>query len=365
MLDELYKYVLEEPNVAFQFVMDKETPTVLYGAGNALYFYVKFLRGHGIEPYAISDRNAQKMESTELFGIKVKSIDELRNKLGDFRVLITAPKFRKEIRADLYAKYSLQNVFEFETEIYVNFIHDIEKYREFIIDHFEKIEKVYSLFEDDLSRLTFVNMIKGRISANQDYFTDILVPNQYLQRDLMTFTDSEVMVELGSYDGETLKEFIDFTNNRFSEIYCFEPDPDCYKKLESQTAGDERIHLLKTGAWNEKTVLRFNQEADFGTSKVTDSMNDTIEVPVDTVDHLVKSKVTFLKMDIEGSEINAIKGARTLIEDNYPKLAVCVYHNQGDLFEIPLLIKNLNSKYKLYLRHHNYGATDTVLYARV
>jgi len=74
-------------------------------------------------------------------------------------------------------------------------------------------------------------------------------------------------------------------------------------------------------------------------------------------------KATFIKMDIEGSELEALKGAQNQIKVNKPKLAICVYHKETDLITIPQFILSLNPDYKLYLRHYGNFSTELVLYA--
>ena len=70
-----------------------------------------------------------------------------------------------------------------------------------------------------------------------------------------------------------------------------------------------------------------------------------------------------IKMDVEGSELDALEGAKQTILNNKPKLAVCLYHKTKDFIDIPNLIHNLVPEYKLYVRHHSFSVNETVLYA--
>lgn len=89
-----------------------------------------------------------------------------------------------------------------------------------------------------------------------------------------------------------------------------------------------------------------------------------ISIPVTTVDNELKSeKVTFIKMDIEGAELESLKGCKRTILNNKPKLAICVYHKPEDIWEIPSIILEYFSEYKLYLRHYSFAGSETVLYA--
>jgi hypothetical protein len=82
-------------------------------------------------------------------------------------------------------------------------------------------------------------------------------------------------------------------------------------------------------------------------------------------DVLVGWHPTFIKMDIEGSEVEALAGARRVILENRPSLAICVYHRPDHLWRIPLLLSRSADMigYRYYLRAHGFNGFDTVLYA--
>lgn len=86
-------------------------------------------------------------------------------------------------------------------------------------------------------------------------------------------------------------------------------------------------------------------------------------VPLDTL--LASNKVTFIKMDIEGAEQNALEGAKQIIQKQTPKLAICIYHSLEDLWEVPLQIKRMVPEYKIGVRHHAANMGDTVCYAYI
>ena len=73
--------------------------------------------------------------------------------------------------------------------------------------------------------------------------------------------------------------------------------------------------------------------------------------------------MTFIKMDIEGAELEALRGAESIIRKQRPKLAICVYHKPEDIWTIPMYILSLQNDYRLFLRHYSFGDTETVLYA--
>ena len=120
---------------------------------------------------------------------------------------------------------------------------------------------------------------------------------------------------------------------------------------------------MKAGAWNERAFLRFNLGEEDTANRISEF--GSIMIAVDKIDNIVpeQTRVDFIKMDIEGSELNALKGAENIIKRDHPMLAICVYHKRDDLLTIPQYIMSLHDGYRLYLRAYKKYASDLVLYA--
>lgn len=133
--------------------------------------------------------------------------------------------------------------------------------------------------------------------------------------------------------------------------------------MKKNLAKYDNIVVVPFGMWNEKTEIGFERRGDSGSVLNEDALE---KVPVDTIDNVCyEDRVTFIKMDIEGSELNALQGAINVIRRDRPRLAICIYHSFEDLYQIPLWIKDTVPEYKLYMRHHNDDATETVIYATI
>ncbi|GHT48151.1 hypothetical protein FACS1894102_0530 [Spirochaetia bacterium] len=103
-----------------------------------------------------------------------------------------------------------------------------------------------------------------------------------------------------------------------------------------------------------------------GATFVRDKTNSGEEMQVFSLDDYFKEqKVDFIKADIESLEYDMLCGAENIIKRDKPLLAVCIEHLASDMFTIPLLVKSMNSEYKLKVRHHSYCFFDTVLYAYI
>lgn len=175
----------------------------------------------------------------------------------------------------------------------------------------------------------------------------------------------EVFVDAGCFDGLTTKEFFRWCKNE-GYAYCFEPDSinieSVLRTLSSETG---RYELIEKALWSKTTTLSMKARGNFATS-VSESGDGDLAGGVQAAaldDFLGDKKVTFIKMDIEGAEVEALRGARRVIVEQKPKLAISIYHKREDILTIPQLILEYNPDYHFYLRHYSFSDYDTVLYA--
>lgn len=185
--------------------------------------------------------------------------------------------------------------------------------------------------------------------------------DQYFDSDIVKVSSKEVLIDGGAFDGGDTIRFMNWCGSNYCESYLMEPDHSNCIKTKELLAKYENIEVMEYGLWKNTGVLRF-ASGDQENSSVSDSGD--IEINTISIDEIrTKSPITFIKMDIEGSEGMALDGAINTIKKNKPKLAICVYHKPEDILEIPLKILDMVPEYKLYLRHYSYVDTETVLYA--
>lgn len=195
----------------------------------------------------------------------------------------------------------------------------------------------------------------GRVTlAEQQYFEDFI-----------QYEKGEVFIDAGVLDLYTSLRFVEECKKRHIEdykIYAFEPDERSYDRCLSikKKHPEIDITLVNKGLWSCDTTLHF-QTTGGADSKI--AKEGIGQIAVVSLDSFIKEKVTFIKMDIEGAELEALKGCQDTIKKYRPKLAISVYHKKEDLIEIPTYIMNLVSDYHFYLRHYSSGFVETVLYA--
>ena len=185
--------------------------------------------------------------------------------------------------------------------------------------------------------------------------------DQYFDEDILKPSKKECFVDGGALDGNDSIRFIRWSNETYNKVIALEPDKKNCDETRRALAIFPNAQVYEKGLWKENTMLRFNSGA-----QENSAISDTGEMQIETVaiDELEQSnEVSFIKMDIEGSEAMALEGARNTIIKNRPKLAICVYHKPEDIISLPAMILDMIPDYKLYLRHYSYTDTETVLYA--
>lgn len=266
--------------------------------------------------------------------------------------------------------------FIYHVNLMLDEIMNIPRSRGWFMKEIDDIKKVYSLFHDDRSKKIYVNGLCNRIAPAfseltwEELFCD---EEQYFYQEYFKFHSNETFVDFGSYTGDTILKFCDIVK-KYKEIWGFELDKDNFDQMISNLKNiDGSIHLHNCGVWNENCVLDYGHgsstnEPSSGISlyKTEPSANNLIQqAQVKRLDDVLKSRnVTYIKMDVEGAEMNALLGAEHIIRTQRPRLSVCVYHKVSDFWQIPLLLNKFNHEYKFVLRHYSKtSCEETVLYA--
>ena len=234
---------------------------------------------------------------------------------------------------------------------------------QYFLEHLQEFNAVYRMLADEESRKVYLNTIQYKISGKIRYLEPINHDPDEIFRTVLKPTRNECFVDLGAYTGDTIRELLNYTNRKYYSVHAVEPDKKNFKKLERyvENAQLPRISLHHCIAWCRDTELPFRTKAGRQSCLATDGEC----FPARSVDSFVQNDpVTFLKMDVEGFEREALWGAFRTIRRRRPKLCVSVYHRNQDLFELPLLVRMIHPDYKFYFRHRLYiPAWDTNLYA--
>lgn len=370
MKSELRLFAEKETNLGERFIeaSSEYDYLVVYGCGSALSFYLKWLEKYNInKPIYFVDSN----RTGEINGCRIHSnIKDIEENI-DFKrtaVIVSSPQYRKEIIDKLKGIVPVENIYAFEVELDVNFDLQVGEYRRYVNNHIDDFCQLQEWFSDSFSVETMKSVIKGRISGNLDYYENVAVFPQYFGNEFVNANAYYRFVDCGAYIGDTFQIWDDLIKSKQIPMekvkyYGLEPDPQIAKCLKEAVKGKEGYtSIFEVGAWNSSGVLRF-EATNGGTSKIIENDGNK-GIRVVSLDELLSGeKVTMIKMDIGGSEMQALEGAVRLIKEQKPCLAICVYHKNNDLIDITKKVHSILPEYRLYLRHHSFGGAETVLYA--
>lgn len=228
----------------------------------------------------------------------------------------------------------------------------------------------------------------------KDHILSVPYLNQAIHRQLIekqyfdlpvSFPEGRAFVDAGCYDCATSKQFAVWCAGNYSKIFAFEPDPDNFRQCE-RIASDAglRIELIPAGLGDcskEAVFAAGKQDGGFVINSEIEQLgavfNTHLEhsvksipaqctIQIISLDDVVKeSEIGFIKMDIEGEELSALRGAKKTIMRDKPLLAISIYHRRGDVLAIMDYLHELIPQYRFWIRHYDILAYDTVLYAAI
>ena len=173
---------------------------------------------------------------------------------------------------------------------------------------------------------------------------------------------NEILCDIGAHVGSTVRKFLTATQWRYTGIYAFEPDAGNFAALKQGVFKDLAHFQPRNIALSDThSMLGFSETGTMG-SRLDVAGN--VQVQASTLDDEVPH-ATFIKMDVEGHEVKILQGARQLIANSKPRMAITGYHYADDLLDIAQLVHEIEPAYRLRLRHHSFYYYDTILYADI
>lgn len=238
----------------------------------------------------------------------------------------------------------------------------------------DSLAALYDQMADHRSKLTLKTILQHWMTFHPDLRKNgrEVQFSHYFDLDILECDENEVFVDCGCFDGGTVKEFIHDYGAQYKSIYSYELTSSSFELAKARLNDVPRLYLRNTGVSDKNGTFTF-QAAEEGRSQAANrlSPNGNAIAKVVKIDDDIQEDITFIKMDIKGAELEALRGAEQQIRRNKPKLAISLYHKVPDLLDIPKLIKSYVPEYKLYLRHNYEGEnsfpfpSEYVLLARV
>ena len=334
---------IKEQNV-WDFLKQSNKPIVLYGMGLGAEKIMAELEIRGLKASDIFARD-EFVRGHYFKGYKVLKYSEVCEKYDDFNVVLCFATHLDEVLENISKINERHTVFAPDVPVAGGGLFT----REYIRQHEAEFDRAYSLLADEESRRVYIDILNFKVSGKIEYLLSSFCNKDEVYSDILKLGNKEQIIDLGAYDGDTIREFCKATGNRYAQITALEPDAKSFKKLVKNTEGRENITLINKGAWNERDTLIFSENAGRN-SRLSDKGKSVEVTDIDSLN----IPASFIKMDIEGSEMRALEGMERTIKRYLPKLYICAYHRNEDLFSLPLKVISLDNNYKIYFRHSKY-----------
>jgi len=362
VFDELLKPSgLPNDVMVIERIKQSALPVVLYGvSADVADPIVKKLSVNGITVQMVvyDDESPVMNTSTRLLkDFEPVPVEELDNRLPAYHIITGFVKGYGRLAA-VTAKFSnalsvsyLSEIFDMEV-ITPDFIHQNVHY----------LRDFHDNLLDQQSKESLVAFLLSKTRQDMKYLPPVFDKQQYFPQGIITLTGHESYFDCGAYTGDTIADFLKAAGGRYYRIWAAEPDRANYQQLLQYIEKEQlsNIEAVNKGVYGYAGRLPFQEEGSM-LSMITGESKHYIEV--DTIDHITAGNpVTYIKMDVEGAELQALQGAEQTIRTCKPVLGISIYHKESDLIDIPLYIKKIAPGYQFYFRVHKKLAIDTVLY---
>lgn len=350
-----------------------QSVVVLYGAGITGNRIVALLKSYKVHILYIIDDDKNKWGST-IDGIPIISyrmFEERCAGLSHVSIILTT----------IYGKTVLKKIRQItgavEIEVYemYGWLDEAYQLNELIggvgdIKRIERFHREIDFLKDRLADEESKRVLEGidHYLYNRDLniLADICTESDqyFIPEVLSAIREPLNILDAGAYVGE-LYQTIRKHNIRLEHWYCFEANTDNYNRLiqHSQNMGLSGTQVcVNKGLWNQDGTLYFDSGKGTASRIVDYRTDDRVEVTsINT--YFKNKKCNFIKMDIEGAEYPALRGAMDVIVRERPIMAVSIYHSVEDFYEIQRYLMDKLQDYRYYIRHHALILCETVLYA--
>ena len=242
----------------------------------------------------------------------------------------------------------------------------LERLSKFLKENSEKFEKMYQSLEDYRSKKIFYAILNNWYNYDFINLEQVMEKcfSHYFDLDIIPSCQEEVFVDLGAFNGDTVEDFIKIYGDNYKKIYAYEMTEQSMRELKERVKNYPRI-IYEQKAVSDELGMGSIKIHEISTSSNQLELEEIGEIEVTSLDDDINEKITMIKMDIEGSELKALKGAENHIIKDKPKLLLSVYHGYEELLTLWEYLEKLDLSYHYYLRY--YGGpifpTEIVLFA--
>ncbi len=345
----MLEFIKEEKDV-WQRLRETDKPIILYGMGNGADQIIDWCEENGVVVAGVFA--SDEFVRGQIFrGHRVETYAAVKESWQDFLLVIAFASESPKVLA--YFK-ELAAVHETVAPHLPLFRGDKIVDWDWLQTYASELQQVYDKLADDWSRKVFAAALNYKLSGKPQYLWECETERRNDLKELFDWSGQEFYADLGAYNGDTVKEFLELTEGQYKNIVAVEPDRRNYKKLVAfaEASGLKNFKIVEAAIWSEKTELAFSDSGGRQSTLLSNKKRMVQTVDLDTL--LGTSSATYIKMDVEGAELEALQGSVRQLNANKPKLFLAAYHHDIDLFMLPLFLWRRVPEYKIYLRKHPY-----------
>lgn len=375
IFDELFIHKVEEIRSSssicyFNENIDESKGIVLVGGGELCKKIVSLFNKKSIKILGIADNNPLKW-GREIDNIRIYSFKKISERYGDkvpFIICIWSPRHSYIATKVRLEQFGVKNILPFQLLIWKYPIELLPHYqfttKYYYHNKYENLSKTFDMLEDDTSKEQLIGHLAWKMYLDYEKLPQNHPETQYFDPSLVLRSRDEIFIDGGAYDGDTIRTFLWYYCEDFRKIFAFEPDRINYERL-NDFIGKLPKEINNKIIPNCTALGKTKQKSSFestGAMRASITKKGKEIVNVNKIDEMV-NVCSFIKLDIEGEELNALKGAKRTIEKSRPILTTCIYHKPDDFFEIPNYISKHTENYSHYIRTHDEDGLEIVLYS--
>ncbi len=324
----------------WSYLEKADKPIVLYGTGDGADKIYEELLKRSIKISGVFASDGFK-KGKEFAGFTVTSYEELKNKLGEMVILVCFGSHLDSVINNIKSLAEDNELYLPDVPVCQGEVFDIS----FARKHRSELERVYSLLADEQSKLVFKNTVYFKLTGKLDYLIEC--ESEKSESYGLLKLKGEHFLDLGAFNGDTIAEFV-YYDKCYGSITALEPDSRNFRKLTENTQFMKKVTLINAAVGDKEGSVFISKNKGRGNRQG----GKTVEISSVCIDNVAqKNPFTFINMDVEGSEAQAIDGGRAVISQK-PKMLVAAYHRSKDIFTLPLKILEINPDYKIYMRKH-------------
>lgn len=345
--------VKEQKLISDKIDADFKNGIGMYGAGFVGEWGAKYFKSSGGNIKFFIDKDEAKNGTT----------------LCDIEIVLPNSKRLEEVKSILIgARHAVNQV----KPLYENKFNILSFDGYYVVKNYNKLVDVRENYlEDQKSKLVFNALLYAMLTGTTQSCLDAMDKDMYFSIPEFCGNFDETFVDAGAFVGDSVERFIWENLGTFKHLYAFEPGERQFNALSIRmerlinewAIKPENVTLVKAGLSDKKDEMSCIYTGDYPLRHALSTEKTENIIETYSLDEFLNGKeVSFIKVDIEGMEMEFLKGATTTIKNFKPKMALCAYHYPCDLHVLAEYVREICPSYKFKLRHYAPLFGDFVLY---